>query len=377
MSNKLIYKLFKQEFVVNLQFVYDKDVKKFYGSQRCVEQLKQALTSGRIANTWLFVGPTGVGKSTLAKLFSQSLVCTNQADSMQPCGLCSSCKAITALDCQDFVYLLPDRKDITTDYINRSEIASKAYVYPTQLNKKIIFFDHAHYLNPTSANQLLKLFEETPASTLFILATDKPQKMLPTILSRSQKIQLYPMSDEELISISAEDPEFNLLHPELKKNLPILAQGRYAIASKLYANPITGTKLLKTIDGLRKMVGQGFSASTWMITSEFADIIKQWSDVSIAEEENIQRILKPNPADYPEFYKGRKDDIKQYPISTERKKELARIASHQIIDWIILGLYRSQFSSDQIQICLQAKEFVNRNINILSVLRYLTTALAS
>lgn len=369
--------LFKQEFVVKEHFGYDKGVKKFYGSQRCVEQLKQALSSGRIANTWLFVGPTGVGKSTLAKIFSQSLVCTNQSNTMQPCGSCTSCNAITALDCQDFVYLLPDRKDITTDYINRSEVASKAYVYPTQLNKKIIFFDHAHYLNPTSANQLLKLFEETPASTLFVLVTDKPQKMLPTIISRSQKIQLYPMSDEELISISSENPEYNLLHPDLKKNLPILAQGRYAFATKLYTNPVTGIKLLKTIDGLRRLVGQGFSASNWMITSEFNDIIKLWSDISIAEEEGIQRVLKPNPADYPEFYKGRKDDIKQYPISTERKKELQRIASHQIIDWIILALYRSHFSYNQIQVCLQAKEFINRNINILTVLRFLTTALAS
>ena len=127
---------------------------------------------------------------------------------------------------------------------------------------------------------------------------------------------------------------------------------------------------------MHDVIGQRFSARSWILANEFVELVRTWSEIAILQEEKIQIKIKPDPKEYPEFYKGHRDEIKNFPLSTERKKELARIASHQILDWLILKLVNKKAQYCAIESCLDAKELINRNLNLLTVMRFITIRFA-
>ena len=180
------------------------------GHERPVRVLRRALASDRIPGAYLFSGPEGVGKRTTAVTFAAALNCAD--DGGDACGTCKSCR-MTMEGIHPDVFI-PDRsptrisknppasggKDRTgSGYI--SEIVPKLPYAPIMGRWKVVLIDDAHQLTETAANYLLKTLEEPPSRTLFVLVTAAEHLLLPTIISRCQRIRFSPLSEEQVISI--------------------------------------------------------------------------------------------------------------------------------------------------------------------------------
>lgn len=163
------------------------------GQEHIVRTLKNALAAGKIAHAYLFAGPRGTGKTTMAKLFAKALNC-EQGVGCQ-CNVCKNCVAITEGSHPD-VLELDAASNNGVDEIR--ELIDKVK-YGTILGKyKVYIIDEVHMLSTGAFNALLKTLEEPPEHVIFILATTEPHKILPTILSRCQRYDFNKVSEEDI-----------------------------------------------------------------------------------------------------------------------------------------------------------------------------------
>ncbi len=180
------------------------------GHERPVRVLRRAIAAARIPGAYLFSGPDGVGKRSTALAFAAALNCP-EADG-EACGACKSCRMI--MDGSHPDLFLPDRsgtripknppasggKERTgSGYI--SEIVPKLPYAPMMGRFKIVLLDDAHQLTETAANYLLKTMEEPPSRTLFVLVTAAEHLLLPTVVSRCQRIRFSPLAEEQVVGI--------------------------------------------------------------------------------------------------------------------------------------------------------------------------------
>jgi len=166
------------------------------GQEHVVVSLENAIASGRVHHAYLFSGPRGVGKTSLARILAKSLNCF-QGPTSTPCGKCPSCIEITKGQSLDIIEIdgASNRgiDDIRTLRENvKLSAANSRY--------KIYIVDEVHMLTQEAFNALLKTLEEPPAHVKFIFATTHPHKVLPTILSRCQKFQFNLISLEKIVS---------------------------------------------------------------------------------------------------------------------------------------------------------------------------------
>ena len=163
------------------------------GQEHIVRTLKNALATGKIAHAYLFAGPRGTGKTTMAKLFAKALNC-EQGIGCQ-CNKCKNCVAITEGSHPD-VLELDAASNNGVDEIR--ELIDKVK-YGTILGKyKVYIIDEVHMLSTGAFNALLKTLEEPPEHVIFILATTEPHKILPTILSRCQRYDFNKVSEKDI-----------------------------------------------------------------------------------------------------------------------------------------------------------------------------------
>ena len=168
------------------------------GQSRAVELLRRSLNSERLSHAYLFVGQPHVGKMTLAINLAQALNC-EQAE--RPCGKCRSCLHIAAGNHPDVQVLsrttnaapgeASTNKEISIAQIK--EVQRSAALQPYEGRHRVFIIDGAEYLNEESANCLLKTLEEPPPKVLFILLTVNDGRLLPTIISRCQRVELFPL----------------------------------------------------------------------------------------------------------------------------------------------------------------------------------------
>ena len=163
------------------------------GQEHIVRTLKNALATGKIAHAYLFAGPRGTGKTTMAKLFAKALNCEHGLGCQ--CNECKNCIAITEGSHPD-VLELDAASNNGVDEIR--ELIDKVK-YGTILGKyKVYIIDEVHMLSTGAFNALLKTLEEPPEHVIFILATTEPHKILPTILSRCQRYDFNKVSEEDI-----------------------------------------------------------------------------------------------------------------------------------------------------------------------------------
>ncbi len=159
--------------------------------------LKRQLTAqqaGRgLSHAYLISGPAGSGKRTLSKLLAAALVCTGSGT--PPCGVCSNCRKVREGIHPDVVTVGADGKDITV--AQARTVRSDAYIRPNEAPRKVYIFQNAQTMNPSAQNALLKLLEEGPAYAAFLLLTDNPGALLPTIRSRCEGLTLSPVPFDE------------------------------------------------------------------------------------------------------------------------------------------------------------------------------------
>lgn len=163
------------------------------GHDRAVRLLRQSLAAGRPSHAYLFVGSRHVGKMTLAKELAQALNCPSQDD--PPCGSCSSCTRIANNLHSDIeiVGASPREEDLGRPEINIELVRAlqhRASYKPYEGSHRVFILPDADHLSREAANALLKVLEEPPSNTVFVLLSSRPQLLLPTIVSRCQSLLL-------------------------------------------------------------------------------------------------------------------------------------------------------------------------------------------
>lgn len=173
------------------------------GHDDVVEQFRRAIARGRLASSFLFAGPPGVGKRTFALKLAQAMLCQSRPEEeLDPCGACPSCTQVAAGTHPDLVavgkpegkatipveLLIGDR-----EHRRQEGLCHDISLKPNMGGRKIAVIDDADYLNAEGANALLKTLEEPPPRSVLILIGTTPAKQLPTIRSRCQLIRFQPL----------------------------------------------------------------------------------------------------------------------------------------------------------------------------------------
>lgn len=154
------------------------------GEQEIVQTLKNSLKSNRLAHAYLFTGPRGVGKTSIARLMAKGVNCLTNGITDTPCNVCENCKEISIGNFLDLIEI-DAASNRGIDEIR--QLKEKINYSPTKGRKKVYIIDEVHMLTKEAFNALLKTLEEPPEHVLFILATTEPDKILPTIISRCQR----------------------------------------------------------------------------------------------------------------------------------------------------------------------------------------------
>ena len=166
------------------------------GQENIIKTLKNEIISNSISHAYLFCGPKGTGKTSVARLLAKAINCENRHGA-EPCNQCPSCLAINEGRAVDLVEIdAASNRGID----NVRDLKDGIKFAPTKLKYKVFIIDESHQLSKDAANALLKVLEEPPAHTIFILATTDPQKMIPTIVSRCQRFDFRKLTVPEITS---------------------------------------------------------------------------------------------------------------------------------------------------------------------------------
>ena len=183
------------------------------GNEQLKENLRSARQKGRMSHFYLLSGPRGSGKHTLADLIAAAMLCES---SDGPCGVCRHCRKVLGRSHPDYIVIDdPTKKTVPVDLIR--EARADMFVRPNEGEKKIYLFPRAQDMGIPGQNALLKVLEEPPGYGVFLLLTDNPEKLLPTVRSRCVELKLRALPEA-------------LLRNKLRQEFPDADDGNLAAA---------------------------------------------------------------------------------------------------------------------------------------------------
>ena len=258
-----------------------------------IEMLRRSIRRGRLAHTFLFDGPPGVGKSLFARKVAQSLLCTRIPDAeLDACGDCSSCRLMEAGSHPDFFYVgcPEEKKEIPVELLKGDQkkhgqdgLIHDLSLRPMVSQLRVAIIDDANRMNKDGFNAMLKTLEEPPSDTLLILIVEKIDGILPTIRSRCQVLRFSGLPDRDVADLlvkhqAASTPEEaeavaamcdgslqaaqQLLNPELRT----LRDQLYGYLSSPQPKPLEIAKVvIAGIDGISRNVHEQRQSAGWLI----------------------------------------------------------------------------------------------------------------
>jgi DNA polymerase III subunit gamma/tau len=244
--------------------------------------LKNAIKSRKIAHSYLFSGPRGVGKTTIARIFAKAINCKNSKDG-EPCNNCSDCDEITRGVHPD-VFELDAASNRGIDDVRSIQDAAK--YFPIKASYKFFIVDEVHMLTIQAFNALLKILEEPPSYLIFILATTNPERIPPTISSRCQRFALHRLKiteiSDQLKFVAKEqnikiDGESLFLIAKLGDGALRDSLGIFDMAVSYCGENIRYEALKEFLNLPDKDIY--FITSNFIVTSDFKEIIKYFNEL--------------------------------------------------------------------------------------------------
>lgn len=208
-----------------------KSLAEIKGQRQAVQQLLQVLQSRRLSHAYLFLGPEGVGKKTTAYAFAAALFCTGSSSPGELCGRCPSCLKMAHGSHPDLISVQPQGSSIKIEQIREIQTLSAYKQLSSQY--KVIIIDEAERMTEEAANAMLKILEEPPRDTMFILVANGLAGLLATIISRCQLIRFNAISLEDLSEILQRETGLNEAEA---KALSQLAGGSVSLGLKIWEN---------------------------------------------------------------------------------------------------------------------------------------------
>ena len=222
------------------------------GHEWAVDMLKKHVANGTTRHAYLFAGPPGLGRRTLALRFAQALNCasTTPVSAGIPCGQCRDCRQIEAMQHADLTVIQAEAEGGTLKVDQIREARRTLTLKPYQSKYRVSIFLRFQEANDSASNALLKTLEEAPSYAVLILTADNPEQLLPTIVSRCEVLRLRPLKIEEV----QRGLESRGLEIGRAKLIAHISGGRFGYALRLIENDALLEKREERLNDLQNLI---------------------------------------------------------------------------------------------------------------------------
>ncbi len=323
------------------------------GQEHIVKTVTNAISSGIISHAYLFCGPRGSGKTTIARLLAKSLNCENRKKGdFEPCNKCSSCLQI--MEGRDIDLIEIDAAS-HRGIDEMRELRDGIQIAPTRSKYKVFIVDESHQLTKEASNALLKTLEEPPGHAIFILATTEIHKMIPTIISRCQRFDFRRLTLPEIIRrletiIKNEGIKVEKAALEL---IAVNSQGALRDAEGILDQAITFCTGEKDKEITAREIKDLIGLVDVEIISQFCDYLSQ---KKVPEAINFLNEIVEKGSDLQEFNKSL--------INYLRQALILKIAGPEIANPIIVGLTKEELEKLEAQEKTFKEEEIQRIIGL-------------